>query len=292
MPETVLVTGAAGTIGQHLDRLLVVRGCDVRAMARSEASATLLRSLGAEPVFADFDDRQSLDNALVDTNSAVPITPAYENAERYARNLVDAASKSGLRRLVRVSALQAALDGPTHNTRLHASTEQYLAKSGVPHVVLRPHLFMQNLLIAAQSIAVDGTFSFSMGDGKMGMIDTRDVAECAARCVLSDEHVGKTFELTGLQSLSWREAALVLSHLAARDITYGPVEPQEQYETLLEFGVDPWMAGVSRDYGSAYGSGWGDYVTDAVAEITGRPATGFEVFASDVIMPLVNNEGV
>ncbi|MEX3008482.1 SDR family oxidoreductase [Hoeflea sp. TYP-13] len=291
MPETVLVTGAAGTIGQHLVRLLVNDGCDVRATVRSEAAAAKMAGLGANPVFADFEDRESLAGALNDVGAAVLITPAHEKADLYARCFIDAARRAALKRLIRVSALKAAADGPTENTRLHACTERYLEASGLPHVILRPHLFMQNLLISVQSLAADGTFSFSMGDGRMGMIDTRDIAQCAARCVLSDEHLGRTFELTGPQSLSWHDAAKVLSEVLARPVSYVPVDPQQQFKSLCEFGVDPWMAGVLRDYGTAYSAGWGNYTTEAVAEITGRPATGFRQFASDVIAPLVRNTG-
>ncbi|NIT55750.1 MAG: NmrA family NAD(P)-binding protein, partial [Aliifodinibius sp.] len=45
--KTVFVTGGSGYIGRNLIRGLISAGFSVRALARSDASAAMVKSLGA-----------------------------------------------------------------------------------------------------------------------------------------------------------------------------------------------------------------------------------------------------
>jgi nucleoside-diphosphate-sugar epimerase len=60
MAETAFVTGGSGFIGGKLVERLAGEGRRVRALARSDASAEKVRSLGAEPARGDLDDPASL----------------------------------------------------------------------------------------------------------------------------------------------------------------------------------------------------------------------------------------
>ena len=61
MPSgSVLVTGGTGFLGRALVERLLRHGDQVKALARSEASASALAAMGAEPVRGDVLDRDSL----------------------------------------------------------------------------------------------------------------------------------------------------------------------------------------------------------------------------------------
>jgi uncharacterized protein YbjT (DUF2867 family) len=50
-----------------------------------------------------------------------------------------------------------------------------LTSSGLPYTLLRPQSFMQNTLMLAHTVAAEGKIYQPFKDGKLGMIDARDV---------------------------------------------------------------------------------------------------------------------
>jgi nucleoside-diphosphate-sugar epimerase len=64
IPQSVLVTGASGFIGQHLVRRLIDSGCRVSCIVRATSCIDELRSAGAQLVTGDVTDRASIKRAL------------------------------------------------------------------------------------------------------------------------------------------------------------------------------------------------------------------------------------
>ena len=65
----ILLTGATGFLGQHIQRELIAAGHQVRALSRSASADTLLASHGAEPVRAELTDAESLMRAAKDIDA-------------------------------------------------------------------------------------------------------------------------------------------------------------------------------------------------------------------------------
>ncbi|MDE0280570.1 MAG: SDR family oxidoreductase [Gammaproteobacteria bacterium] len=285
---SILVTGATGTIGTETLRILGQRGAaGVRALVRDNEKAALVTAHGVEPVIGAFEDRSTLDAALSGIETVVLITPASPEAEKQASSVVETAKAAGAKRIVRISAIKADTKGPTNSTRAHGRTEQEIAASGLSHVFLRPNLFMQNMFMAADQIGQQGQFSFAMGAGKMGMIDTRDIASCAAECAMSERWDGQTLELTGPKAISYTDAAGILKEVSGKPIEYVPMAPADMYAMIEAAGWGEWMAALARDYGKAYASGWGEFTTTNVEKITDRPPRPFETFAKEVFLPIL-----
>ena len=119
--------------------------------------------------------------------------------------------------------------------------------------ILRPHFFMQNLLGAAHGIAADRAFSLNMGEGRLGMIDVRDVAELAAQVLTEepDRHHGKIYTPTGPQSISFAEGAEQLRQILGREVRYVPVADEAARTNLLETGMPEWIVELQVEYGQA-----------------------------------------
>ncbi|MEM9107491.1 MAG: SDR family oxidoreductase [Pseudomonadota bacterium] len=285
---SILVTGANGTIGMETLRILGQKGgTGLRALVRNAEKANLVFSHGIEPVTGTFEDRSALDAALSGIETVVLIAPAGPKAEQQASSVIQAAKSARVQRIFRVSAIKADPDGPTNNTRAHGRTEAEIAQSGMRYVFLRPNLFMQNMFMAADSIKQQGQLTFAMDAGKMGMIDTRDIAACVAVCAVSEQWDGQTFELTGPEAISYCDAATVLSELMDQTITYSPMPPDDMYVMIEGTGWGDWMAALARDYGKAYASGWGHFTTKNVEEITDTQPRTFQVFAEEMFLPML-----
>jgi uncharacterized protein YbjT (DUF2867 family) len=284
MSKTIILTGATGTVSSPLvAQLQASPAVQVRALVRSEASATKLRAAGVQVVLGDLDDPDSLPAAFEGADELWQLTPPGPRAPENAMNALWAARRAGVKRVVRMSAIGAAHDAPTRNGRLHALSDAELQASGLRWTILRPHFFMQNLLGFASSIAADGTFYMGMGQGRLGFVDTRDISDVAARLFLepSERHDGKIYTLTGPESLSLTEAAERLSQVLERPVRYIAVPDEAARAAMLQMGMSPWLTGMTIEYGRAYAAGWGDFTTSHVSEVLGRAPRSFTEFARE-----------
>ena len=287
--KRVLVTGATGKIGKLLiPKLAKHSDVVVRALVRDELKAAALTRSGVELTRGSFEDSSAVRRAVREIDTLVLITPATPSAVAQAQGVLSAAGEAGVRKIVRISVFNAASDGPSDVIRLHGSTDAQIRSSGLIYTILRPPFFMQNLcFMAGRSIAKEGKIYFGTGNGRLGMIDLRDVVDCAEESVLSKAYDNKVFALTGPESISFHEIADRLGNLLTHPIRYVPVSP-EAVELSIRMSRSDWYATVMRDLCRAYSEGWGDVITGDVAHITGRRPRSFDVFAREILLPTLS----
>ena len=286
--KPILVTGATGNISSLVIPQLIASGSKVRALVHNADKAKALSDKGAEVVVGDLDNPGSLQKAFDGISAVFLLTPFGERADALARNAIAAAKKAGSPYVVRLSVIKAGPDAPTANTRSHGQTEKDLKESGLPVAYLRPHYFMQNIFGSLKTIGSDGVFYQGMGEAKLAMIDVRDIADSAAKALLDRSHAGKTYSLTGPASITWHTVAQAFTAALGRPVKYIPIPSEAVAENIRKMGWGEWAAGVMRDYSAAYGSGWGDFVTEDVKKLAGHPARSIEQFARDVLAPALS----
>lgn len=136
----------------------------------------------------------------------------------------------------------------------------------------------------APSITSTSTFDSPTEDGRVGMIDTRDVAAVAAQIATAPvRHNARTYWPTGPESLSYPDAAAIFTSVLGRRISVTPITLKQQLTTMLAAGVPQVLA---EDNGKALGlfaEGELDYITPDVQEVTGRPARSFTDFVHDYL---------
>ena len=117
----LLLTGATGTIGRELARLLITSGRSFRALVREPSRAEGLQQHDVELVQGDLSDPGSLDHAFAGASRVFVLTPAHEHQGRFKANAIAAAKRAGVDYVVQVSAVGAASDAPTKLGRDHAT---------------------------------------------------------------------------------------------------------------------------------------------------------------------------
>ncbi len=198
-----------------------------------------------------------------------------------ASNAIAAAKQSGNPHVVNLSVARATLDHPSRFGREHGETDNELIESGLPYTFVRGIYFMQNTLAAAQTVASQGTIYMPMQNGKVGMIDARDLAEAVAMVLTSDGHEGKSYLLTGPASIYIPDVAETLSRILGKEVKYVNVPPEAAKEAMLGGGMPDWIADGIIETAGALSEGLGDYTTDDFEKLTGHQANSYRTFARD-----------
>jgi uncharacterized protein YbjT (DUF2867 family) len=241
-----------------------------------------MRERGVEAIVGDFLEPETLTPALEGASMLLLITPHYPEQVAQATNVIQAARDSGNNpRIVRLSVAQASHEAPTENCRQHAEIEEELISSGLPFTILRPTTFMQNTLATARTVSADGRIYQPFKDGKLGMIDVRDIGEVAAKALTEEGHEGKTYTLTGPKAISFHDIAEMLSEVLGKKVNYVPISLEKAKEAMLGMGLSEWKAEVLIEYARAHGQGYTNFTTDDVEQLTGHTATSYREFASD-----------
>lgn len=274
----ILVTGATGTIGRHLVRMLTEAGAPLRALVRDAARG---RDLGCDVVVGDFDEPATLaaafegvDALLLNSGGALPVAGRQPMVRQQAA-AVDAARAASVRHVVKVSAWR---PGPESklSVRAHWEIEQHLTSSGVPWSTLRPTGFMQNFFTGKGGFAGDGAVRGPYGSGRVAYVDAYDVAACAA--VLLTDPAGarrRTYDITGPEALDHAEIAAKLG------VPLHAQTPAEAAAQLRAEGLPDWFVTDLLWLYADMASGGLSEVTTVVNELTGRPPRTFDAFLAD-----------
>jgi uncharacterized protein YbjT (DUF2867 family) len=263
----ILVTGATGNVGSALLGYLTTTDADFRALIRDESKVQALRDRGVEAIVADFLKPETLGPALEGVSTIFLLTPIRESGNDP--------------RVVRLSVHQASHEAPARISRHHAEIEDELISSGLPYTFLRPQSFMQNTLIAARTVASEGKIYQPFKDGKLGMIDARDIGEVASKVLTEGGHEGKVYTLTGPAAISFYDVAEALSEVLGKEVSYVAVPLEKAKEAMLNIGIPEWRADALNEYAKAHSEGYSDFTTNDVEQLTGHPATSYKKFAGD-----------
>ena len=279
---TIMLTGANGNVSSNTIRQLQGSGHKLVGLVRDPAKAKDLAALGVELRTGDLALPRTVENVFEGVDVAFLLAPPVALAPYQISNGLWGARKAGVKHVVRMSAIGAAHDAPTLNGRTHALSDAELERSGIPYTIVKPHFFMQNLMMAAQTIAQQGAIYFALGDAKLPMIDVRDVAASIAAILKNPApHAGKTYTLTGPTAVSMTQVASAFSEALGKPVTYTPVPIAAAVEQLASFGLDDYSQTAMRDYFTNYSAGWQNTPTTAVKDITGANARGIQEFARD-----------
>jgi len=269
---TIVVTGATGGLGRHVVETLLTRGVpagQIVAIGRRIEKIQDLADRGVNVQRADYDEPESLRKPFADADKVLLVSSS-EPGKRIPQhqNVIDAAKAAGVSRIVYTS-LPHALSSGMMLAADHIATEQALAASGLPFVVLRNGWYLENYDLKG---AVEHGLYGAAGDGKLSIATRADYAEAAAAAVTAGKLDQQAYELGG-EAVSLAELAAEVSRQSGREVAYTDLTPEKYIEFLTGVGVPEGFAAVLADSDRGAKAGALNTGPKDLETLLGRPAT-------------------
>ncbi len=248
--KVILVIGVTGQQGGAAARHLLNAGWKVRALARDpkKDAAQVLEQQGAEVVQGDLNDRASLDVALVGVYGVFSFTNfwlpdvGYEGEIKQGKLLADTAREAGVQHFVYSSVGAAHRGLGQKHFESKWIVERYIEEIGLPHTILRPVAFMDNLEWKRARISNGVLESWGFRQDKSSKLIAVDDIGAIAAIVFSDpgQYLGTTLELAG-DELTEAEQAEFFTKVVGRLVKLEPArtsdgtEPDEEQIAAVRF---------------------------------------------------------
>lgn len=267
-----LVTGATGNVGAEVVSALVAAAQEVRALVRSDKPSGL--PAGVEAVAGDLNRPASLTDALAGVRG-VFLLPGYEDME----GIVAEARRAGVDRVVLLSGSSAA-SGDTSNaiTAYMMRSEGAVRQSGLPFTILRPFGFMSNALRWRDQLQAGDVVVEPFADAAVAVIDPADIGAVAATALLDSAHEGRTYLLSGPETLTAADRVRILGAALGRVLR---LEPQSNEDARAQMTSQMPVEYVDAFFDFHVGGSLDEsQVQPAVREILGREPRTFEQWAA------------
>jgi uncharacterized protein YbjT (DUF2867 family) len=268
----IFVTGATGNVGRELVRVLAQAGEPVRALVRRDEDRARLPA-GAEGFVGDLNDPDSLAAGLSGARAA-HLLAGYDGLEE----LLSAMRDAGVQRVtLQSSSAVPAGDMDNAVARYHILSEQAIRDSGLAWTFIQPNSFMTNALRWLPQLQAGGTVRLPFADVPIATIDPADIAEVAMIALTTDRHEGRSYRVSGPESLLPAEQVAIVGAATGRDLRF---EAQSDEEARAEM-----TASMPAEYVDAFFSFFVDGTVDestvlpTVQEVLGRPPRRFEDWA-------------
>ncbi len=263
----ILVAGSTGSVGSRLVPLLLEAGEQVRAIVPPGEDGWA-HWPDVETVTADFDDPVGLSDAAKGADRMfILVPPSLEQVDRQ-RHLIAAAAHCEY--VVKLSAFDTTADTALTMGRWHHAGEVELARTSIPHTIMRPQYFMQNLLAGPRLMAEGTLATFIDPVTPVGMVDVLDVAATAAALLTagpSGQH-GAVVVPTGPRAVTVAEVAEELARVLGRPITVDHLRGDAARGAMRARGLPDWHIEDVLHICTTASS----LVTDCLPQVVGRPA--------------------
>jgi uncharacterized protein YbjT (DUF2867 family) len=232
--RTILVTGATGQQGGSLARLLFQKKHKVYALTRNaqSSSAQDLRNRGANIVKGDLDDSDSLEHAIKDVESVFLMGTPFEDGTggeiRRGKLMTDIAKKNGIQHLVYSSVANADKNTGIPHFESKYKVEQHIKNLGIPHTIIGPTFFMENLLgpgLEQGQLALPLSPSTTLQQSAL-----QNIAEFSALVLERRKpFLGKRIDIAS-DEVTGEQATNILSNMLGYKIRYVPVPLEQVYQ--------------------------------------------------------------
>lgn len=261
-PGPVLVVGGTGMLGSQVVSKLLKGGKQVRALVRPGSDASRLEELGATIARGDMMDPESLGHAMDGIDAVVTSAAGYTHHRESDSpvidtvgnsNLVDAASRAGIRRFVLTSILTCDQTPDVPHFWHKKLTEDRLEELGVPFVALRPGAFLEQITRFGDPFSEGRLTSFGSPSVPLTYVLASDLAGYLAAAVDASGVEGQRIDVGWDRPVSMQDIADISARMLGREIQLvvtpiSPVNPMaKDLGAMIDwFGTGRYVADTSR----------------------------------------------
>ncbi|MDR9781683.1 SDR family oxidoreductase [Rhizobium sp. 268] len=285
MSETILVTGAAGQLGQrvihHLIETYKVAPGQIIAATRNPEKLAELANRGVITRKADFDDAAGLEKAFAGVDRLLIIstdaldTPGKRLAQHKAA--VAAAAKAGVKHIAYTS-MPAPDDSLVTFAPDHLGSENAIKASGLAYTIIRDAWYHDNYLHSMPHNLQGGKWYSATGDGKVSTISRDDCALAIAAVLASGTSDSATYTLTGAVSLDNRQIAGIAAEAAGKPLEVVDVNDEQLGQGMRGAGLPGFVADMLVSADANIRAGKFDIVTEDFTKLTGKQPQSLKDF--------------
>lgn len=266
----IIISGAAGHLGELTTRALLERGVPASRLilvSRTPDRLKAYASQGASVRFGDFSQPSSLPAAFAGGRQMLLISIGLGPIPRPQahQNAIDAAQRAGVEHIAYTSWIGLSRGDRTGLGADHSLTEEALKRSGMRWTMLRNSIYMETTLPRAEAMVRTGRAEIPATDIHIAYVAREDCAAAAAGVLTTGGHDDEAYAITGPQRIDTRDIAATASAVTGKPIRTERAPPAAAGQR---------RAGQRRPYSE----GSVAIVSDAVAELKGRPAISLRMF--------------
>ncbi len=275
MSNKILVTGATGTIGKAVVKTLKAEKASFVAAVRNKVTASEKLGDDVELVTFDFEDATTYEAAIEGVDKVFLLgPPLVTTLDTLLTPFIDFLKKKEINRVVYVGSfgMEKLADLP-----FHVILTEKLKRDGFAYTILKPSFFAQNFKnYEWENITQRGITYAPAGIGKVAFVDVNDIALVAVKTLTEDGHVGKEYVITGPETLSYADAALILTEATNKQIVYPNPTPEEYTVALRGAGAPDFIAPYMISVYSLIKNNHVNVVSDVVEKMTGKLPTSLK----------------
>ncbi|TWB16507.1 uncharacterized protein YbjT (DUF2867 family) [Rhizobium sp. ERR 1071] len=241
--QPILVYLAAGVQGSAVVHAALQRGFKVRALVRDRRRASALSALGVELVEGDLRDAASLRAASTGITHAVLQIPIGSQGDMriQADNVISASLDQGPKSLV-LKLASASRPAPCQEPSFvaNAMLEDVVRASGLPFAIVRPTMYLDNLLkpSARKDIVGEGIFAPPIAEAQRIAWTSVDDCARAAITLLERGITSGDHRIAGPESIDGNELVSRIGAGLGRLITYRQ-QPLDEFERDVDAAMGP-----------------------------------------------------
>jgi NAD(P)H dehydrogenase (quinone) len=265
--DRIIISGASGQLGGQAVKDLLASGIPAQHLilvSRTPDALAQYAKLGAATRFGDFAKPESLRAAYAGGTRMLLISIGLGAGPRPIAHghAIDAAKAAGVKQIAYTSWLGISRGDTQGIAADHLATEALLRNSGMAYTFLRNSLYMETLVQQAARMVANGKAAVPPAEIRIGYVSRGDCAAAAAAVLSSPGHDNQSYDITGPELIGVREIAAAATAATGKPIALVAVDPN---------------APPARGFGGPSIA----FISTAVADLTGRPATSIKDFLAE-----------